>query len=58
MNSDSSAASESTDFPAIIQVKDQIIEKQNQLIDAYAGKISLLEEQLAWLKKQIFGQMK
>jgi len=41
--------SESPDFPAIIQ-------QQAQLIDALKGEVLLLKEQLAWLKKQVFGQ--
>ena len=56
MNTASSPISETIDPFAIIQVKDQIIQKQNQLLDALQGKIILLEEQLAWFKKQIFGQ--
>lgn len=39
---------QTTDFPAIIQQKDQ-------LIDALKGEVFLLKEQLAWLKKQVFG---
>jgi len=49
MNSASFPISEIIDFPVIIRQKDQ-------LIDTLQGKISLLEEQLAWFKKQIFGQ--
>jgi transposase len=40
---------QTTDFPAIIQ-------QQAQLIDALKGEVLLLKEQLAWLKKQVFGQ--
>jgi len=40
---------ETTDFPAIIHQKDQ-------LIDSLKGEVFLLKEQLAWLKKQVFGQ--
>ena len=40
---------ETTDYPAIIQQKDQ-------LIAAFKEEISILKEQLAWFKKQIFGQ--
>jgi len=49
MNSVSSPSIGSTDFPAIIQ-------QQAQLIDALKGEVVLLKEQLAWLKKQVFGQ--
>lgn len=49
MNVDVAPISETTDFPAIIQQKDQSI-------DALKGEIFILKEQLAWLKKQIFGQ--
>lgn len=41
--------SETIDFLAIIR-------QQNQLIDALKGEVSILKEQLAWLKKQVFGQ--
>lgn len=49
MNIDSPPISEMTDFPAIIQQKDQ-------LIASFKEEISILKEQLAWFKKQIFGQ--
>jgi transposase len=40
---------EPIDFAAIIQQKDEVI-------DTLKGEIVILKEQLAWLKKQIFGQ--
>ena len=49
MNTASASISETTDFPAIIQQTDQ-------LIDALKGEVFLLKEQLAWLKKQVVGQ--
>src|SRR6266581_4657582 len=49
MESASAPISEATDFPAIIQLKDQ-------RIMSLEGENSLLKEQLFWLKKQIFGQ--
>ncbi len=49
MESASSPISETTDFPAIIQLKDQ-------RIASLEGENFLLKEQLLWLKKQIFGQ--
>jgi len=48
--------SETTDFSAIIRLKDQVIQQKDQRIDALKGEISLLKEQLAWLRKQVFGQ--
>lgn len=49
MQTDSNPLSETTDFPTIIHQKDQ-------LIDSLKGEVFLLKEQLAWLKKQVFGQ--
>ena len=49
MNIDSAPISETTDFPVIIQQKDQ-------RIAVLEGEIFILKEQLSWLKKQIFGQ--
>ena len=49
MNIDSAPISETTDYPAVIQQKDQ-------LIATFKEEISILKEQLAWFKKQIFGQ--
>ena len=49
MNPDASPTTETADYPAIIQAKDQ-------RIATLEGNISLLKEQLAWLKKQVFGQ--
>ena len=49
MNPEVSSAAEPTDYPAILQAKEQ-------RITTLEGENSLLKEQLAWLKKQIFGQ--
>jgi transposase len=49
MKTASSPISETADFPTIIQLKDQ-------RIASLEGENFLLKEQLAWLKKQIFGQ--
>ncbi len=49
MNIDSAPISETTDFPVIIQQKEQ-------RIAVLEGENFLLKEQLAWFKKQIFGQ--
>lgn len=49
MNIDSAPISETTDFPVVLQQKDQ-------RIAVLEGEISILKEQLSWLKKQIFGQ--
>lgn len=49
MNIDSTPISETTDFPVVIQQKDQ-------RIAVLEGENFLLKEQLAWFKKQIFGQ--
>lgn len=49
MNLDASPTAETADYPAIIRAKDQ-------RIATLEGNISLLKEQLAWLKKQVFGQ--
>lgn len=47
--------SETADLFAIIQANDRLIQQQAQLIDALQGEILTLKEQLAWLKKQVFG---
>lgn len=44
-----SNTSQTADLPAIIQQKDQ-------MIDTLKGEVFILKEQLAWLKKQVFGQ--
>lgn len=49
MNIASDNISGTTDFPAIIA-------QQDQLIDVLKEEVFLLKEQLAWFKKQIFGQ--
>jgi hypothetical protein len=49
MNIDSAPISETTDFPVVILQKDQ-------RIAVLEGENFLLKEQLAWFKKQIFGQ--
>ena len=49
MNPDASPATEAVDYPAIIRGKDQ-------RIATLEGELLLLKEQLAWLKRQIFGQ--
>lgn len=48
--------SETTDFPAIIQLNNQLLQQKDQIIGSLKGEISILKEQLTWLKKQIFGQ--
>lgn len=47
---------ESVDFAAILQSKEQLINKKDKRIVSLESELSSLKEHLAWLKKQIFGQ--